>query len=114
MTSNTLVQDDPMYRRFKRHFSAGPSRAQPAKRPLGDPGGGDVCVFFTPRRRCLAGDLGRQAACRAPREKALAQGAGGCSVFRCAVRPFHLMGDAPSSPDWRARREYPPGRWENV
>jgi hypothetical protein len=36
-------------RNFKRHFSAGPSGAQPAKRPLGYPGGGDVALVFTPR-----------------------------------------------------------------
>jgi hypothetical protein len=36
------------YRKFKGHFSADPSGAQPAKRPLEYPGSGKVAVVFTP------------------------------------------------------------------
>ena len=49
-----------MYRDFKDHSSAGPSRAQPTKRPLSAPGSGDFpCLFhLTPplsRWRQLSG-----------------------------------------------------------
>jgi ABC-type transport system involved in cytochrome c biogenesis permease component len=60
----SMNADIDTYRKFKGHFSAGPSGAQPAKRPLEYPGSGKVAVVFTPRQHGMSQQP--RLACRVP------------------------------------------------
>jgi hypothetical protein len=75
-------------RNFKRYFSAGPGGAQPAERPWGYPGVGDVARSSSPRATMGWASEGRSGTRRLIRDatsavvsRALRQrsGAGGCS-----------------------------------
>jgi hypothetical protein len=87
------------YRKFKGHFSADPSGAQPAKRPLEYPGSGKVAVVFTPRHHGMS--QRRRLACRVPhaKDQTLAQGAASVSVTcrRWKMRKSDIVRDLKTS-----------------